>query len=361
VIVQNTEGYGRGVLRGVASFAASRAWECLVQGVNAPADPREWDVDGLIAQVFDRPLARLVAAMHRPVVNVSSSLDPPPPASVMSDNLAIGRLGAEHLARAGSFSFAFYMPGSRSQYARLRHEGFSARLAELGHRATRLTDEGPELAKKLASLPRPLAVMAANDRAALPVVQACRAAGLRVPDDVAVLGVDNDDLIQSLCDPPLSSVNMATERIGFEAAAMLERLMQGEATPKMPRLVPPIEVIVRPSTDVLAISDGDVSQALRLIRQSAGRRLSIADLARELAISRRQLERRFRKAMGRSLHDEIRRCRVERARELLGRTELTIRQVADACGFSASSYLTVVFQRELGVTPGAYRRQFHRG
>jgi LacI family transcriptional regulator len=171
--------------------------------------------------------------------------------------------------------------------------------------------------------------------------------------------VDNDDLIQCLCDPPLSSINMATERIGFEAGALLERLMRGLPPPRTPILIPPIDVIVRPSTDVLAVADEEVSQALRLIRQSAGRRLGIAELARKLALSRRQLERRFRKALGRSLHDEIRRCRIARARELLSTTDLSIPQVADACGFSASSYLTVVFQRELGTTPGAYRRQ-HR-
>jgi LacI family transcriptional regulator len=201
----------------------------------------------------------------------------------------------------------------------------------------------------------PMAVMACNDRSAVALLAVCRSAGLRVPEDVAVLGVDNDELMQSLANPPLSTINTARERIGFEAAAMLERLMQGKAIDGDLVLVPPKDVITRRSTDALAINDPDVVAAARFIQHHAGRQIGVLDVARRATISRRQLERRFRDALGRTIHDEILRCRVDRARSLLIESDLTLPQVAMASGFAAASYFTTVFRRELGTTPGEFR------
>jgi LacI family transcriptional regulator len=356
VMVNNMGGYSRGVLRGISSFAFSKAWECKVQGVNSWGgldSPAEFD--GWIVQAMSADIADDLHSAGVPVVNISSALGNADLPSVVADDLAVGRSGADYFLRLGFRSFAFYSPKDR-QFAKLRHEGFAQRLSETNNSNELLTNEN-DLEAALYRLPRPLAIMAATDSAALPVLDKCRAHKLKVPDEVAILGVDNDDLIQSLAFPPLSSINMATDRIGFEGAAMLERLLRGDAVSNTRLLIPPLGVITRQSTDVLAIGDHDVAEALRYIRDHAAAAISVDDVSRSVVISRRQLERRFRAVLGRSVFDEIKRCRIERAKQLLNDTELTIPQIATASGFSTASYFTVVFGDEVGSTPGAYRKQ----
>jgi len=355
-MVNNMGGYSRGVLRGVASFAFAKAWECKVEGVNNRGgldSPAEFD--GWIVQALSADTA---AELHRagmPVVNVSSALGEDDMPAVVSDDLAVGRAGADHLLRQGFRSFAFYSPVDR-RFARLRHEGYRTRLRETRH-AVELITRDDDLTTALFQLERPLAIMAANDSAALSVLEHCRAHNLRVPDEIGILGVDNDDLIQSLAFPPLSSINMATDRIGFEAAALLERLLAGERLSGHRMLIPPTGIVTRQSTDVLSIADRDVAEALRFIRDHAGKPIGVEDVSQSVTISRRQLERRFRETLGRSVFDEIKRCRIDRAKQLLSETELTIPQIAAASGFANASYFTVVFGEATGATPGVYRTQ----
>jgi LacI family transcriptional regulator len=232
------------------------------------------------------------------------------------------------------------------------------RAGDASVEARLVTDEVQliQILKGGGQLPKPMGIMGCNDRAALTVLDACRPLGLRVPDDIAVLGVDDDDLVQALAYPPLSTVNTARDRVGFEAAAMLERLMSN-TEPNAPRvvLVAPKGVVARRSTDATAIADMDVAEAARFIHAHAGRAISVEDVARAATVSRRQLERRFRAAMGHSLLAEITRCRVDRARQLLVDTELTLDQISRAAGFASASYFSVVFKREAGMTPQKYR------
>lgn len=357
VIVNNVGGYSRGVLRGLVSFASARAWTCRVEGVNETSLVQHLtDFDGLIVQAAIPAQLRKLTGLQAPVVNVSSKIESGEVPSVVSDDKAVGRLGADYFLRLGYRTFVFYSPYDR-QFATLRHEGFSQRLAEANCKAAQVRNES-QLRHTLEKFPRPLAVMGCNDRAALAVLEACRAADLRVPDDVAVLGVDNDDLIQSLAYPPLSTISTARERIGFEAAAMLERLLIGEPIVSHVVLVPPQGVITRQSTDTTAIKDKEVAEAMRFIHAHAGRAITVDDVADEVTMSRRQLERRFRQSLGRSILDEIVRHRVDRARQLLTDTELTLPQIATACGFASASYFNVVFSKAVGQTPGAFRGSF---
>ncbi|CAN5611828.1 DNA-binding transcriptional regulator [soil metagenome] len=359
VIVNNVGGYSRGVLRGIAPFASARAWVCRVEGVNETSLMTHLtDFNGLIVQAATPSQLTKLSSLRIPVVNVSSKLESGQMPSVVSDDKAVGRLGAEHFLRLGYRNFIFYAPYER-QFATLRHEGFAQRLLEADATAL-LVQEPARLAKVLLKARRPLAVMACNDRAALAVLESCRAASLRVPDEVAVLGVDNDDLIQGLAYPPLSTINTARERIGFEAAAMLERLLNRQPIPSSLVLVPPQGVITRQSTDTLAIADAEVAEAARYVHANAGRMITVNDVARAMTISRRQLERRFRAALGRSILDEILRVRIDRARQLLIETELTLPQVAMACGFSSASYFNVVFRKIIRSTPGAFRASYAR-
>ena len=360
VIVNNVGGYSRGVVRGITSFAFARAWTCRVQGVNETRTIDSLsDYDGLIVQAATIDALRELQKSKRPLVNVSSALPPGKLASVASDDVAVGRLAADYFLKRGYRSFVFVSQDSRA-FVNLRHQGFDARLAEAGHHCSRAGDD-PALAALLTATEKPIAVMGSNDRAALAVLDACRTTGLKVPEDVAVLGVDNDDLVQSLAYPPLSTINTARERIGFEAAAMLEKLMLGQPIATSPMLVPPNGVLTRQSTDLLAIEDDDVADAMRYIAAHAGRRISIPDVLHEVPLSRRQMERKFQAALGRSILDEILRCRIERARQLLSDTELALPQVADASGFTSASYFSVVFAKQVGTTPAEFRRRFGRG
>lgn len=354
VIVNNVGGYSRGVIRGITSFAFARAWTCRVQGVNDEQIVGHLDAfDGLIVQAATPQQVRSLEKASVPVVNVSSALPMTRFASVVSDDIAVGRMGADYFLRRGYRSFVFYNPDDRA-FAKLRHEGFAGALRESDMIARAATTE-QALLEALADLQTPIAVMACNDRAALAALDACRARNLKVPDQVAVLGVDNDDLVQSLAYPPLSTVNTARERIGFEAAAMLEKLLGGVETERTPALIAPTGVITRQSTDLLAVGDDDVADAVRYIHAHAGRSITVNDVLRELTLSRRQLERRFRAALGRSILDEIQRCRIDRARQLLTETELTLPQIATASGFTSASYFSVAFSKSMGITPGEYR------
>ncbi len=356
VIVNNVGGYSRSVIRGISSFANARAWTCRVQGLNEQDIPQRPDqFDGLIVQAATPQQVKSLSNTKTPVVNVSSALPMTQFPTVVSDDRAVGRLGADYFLRRGYRQFIFYSPDSRA-FAKLRQEGFEQRLAEQSV-PCQLAGNENRLATMLKSSAKPVAVMGSNDRTALAVLDACRDLGLKVPDEVAVLGVDNDDVVQSLAYPPLSTINTARERIGFDAADLLEKLMMGNAIDPNPNLIQPIGVITRQSTDVTAIKDEVVAEATRYIHARAGSPITVDDVAKELALSRRQLERRFRITLGKSILDEILRCRVDRARQLLTETQLTLSQVASASGFASASYFNVVFRKMTNVTPGEYRQR----
>jgi LacI family transcriptional regulator len=356
VIVNSVEGYARGVLRGVMPFAFSRDWQCNVVGVglsNVSDNPS--DFDGIIVQIGSEKEVDKFGSAGVAVVNVSSSMQVDSMPSVVCDDIAVGRLGAEYFLRRGFRYFGWYSPLDR-RFAILRQQGFAARLAERGFEPV-IAINRTTLASTVSSLGRPGAIMCCNDVSALEVLEQCRASKLKVPDEVAVLGVDNDDLIQSLASPPLSSIGTATEQIGFEAAALLERLMDRLPAAMSDKiLISPTGIITRRSTDLTAIADVEVAEALRFIREHATGPIGVGDVLQSVSVSRRQLERRFQAALGRSMLEEIRRCRMERARQLLLETDLTIPQVATASGFSSASYMTVVLSAMAGQTPGKLRK-----
>jgi LacI family transcriptional regulator len=208
----------------------------------------------------------------------------------------------------------------------------------------------------LSKLPRPVGVMACNDSRGQHVLDACRRVNLAVPEEVAVIGVDNDELICNLCDPQLSSVVVNARKIGFEAAQMLDLLMAKKKIPRDEILVEPIGIITRQSTDVLAIDNPEVATAVRFIREHACEGISVSELLTKVNMTRSVLERLFRKYLQRSPQQEIRLAQLKRVKELLAETELPLADIAQATGFKHNEYLSVLFKRELGITPGEYRR-----
>ncbi|HVR87070.1 MAG TPA: substrate-binding domain-containing protein, partial [Planctomycetota bacterium] len=283
---------------------------------------------------------------------------------ILNDNLAVGRMGARHLADRGFRHLAYYGV-RRERWSELRLAGAaevarSAKATFAVHASGGTWEPSQErLQRWIASLPRPLGLVAANDLHGLRALDACRRAGLAVPEMVAVVGADDDAEVCELSDPPLSSVTFHPERVGQEAAALLDRLMGGRAAPAQPLLVPPLGVSARQSSDILAIDDPDVAQAIHHIRRHAFEGITVEDLLRELPLSRRALEHRFRRRLGRTPKEEIQRLRFEEAKSLLATTDLPVARISDRLGFHQPAYLSAAFQREAGMTPSSYRRN-HR-
>jgi LacI family transcriptional regulator len=198
--------------------------------------------------------------------------------------------------------------------------------------------------------------MACNDPRGQKVLEACRRSGVRVPEQVAVIGVDNDEPICAIADPPLSSVVPDHERVGYAAAALLDRVRAGEVGTGAAVFIPPVGVVTRQSSDVLALADREVAEAIGFIREHACLGLGVDEVCHKLALSRSTLQRRFRRLLGHTIHDEIIRARLQRAQELLAETDMPIAQVAIRCGFGHQEYLGAVFRARTGQTPAGYRR-----
>jgi LacI family transcriptional regulator len=246
---------------------------------------------------------------------------------------------------------------------------FAAAVGEAGHAcASYAAGESPKVSRNwlaqqrrlgawLIKLPKPLAVFTWNSERGRQVIDACAAIGLRVPDDVAVLAADDDEVTCELSDPPLSAIDHGPRRIGHAAAELLDRLMRGAAPPAEPVLFAPAGVVPRQSTDVLAVEDRDVAAALRFIQRHATEPIGVDDVVRATRLSRRMLELRFARRLGRSPAAEIRRLRVERAQRLLAGTPLTVTEIAEASGFQHAEVMNRIFRREMNTTPTLYRKQ----
>jgi LacI family transcriptional regulator len=364
-------GYARGVLRGIKEYAQSRPeWvllpldtERVTRELVAAAHPK-----GLIASVLTEGLSKLLLEVRQPIVNVASVLPGLPFPRVGVDHRLVGQAAAEHLRQCGLAHFAF-VGNAHHLYSTEREAGFRDALAAAGYAVDRYYERrkrsyrqrgrllvlDERLRRWLLALPKPVGIFAGHDVWALQVVEACRLAGLRVPEDVAVVGVDNDDLLCELARPSLSSVIVPAERVGYEAAALLDRLLAGNTTPAGPVLIPPPGVVSRKSSDVLAIEDPVVAQTVRFLRDSAHLPLRVSDVLRAVPVSRRALERRFQAVLDRGLAAEIRRLHVEKAKQLLAESELPMRTIAERCGFSSQYQFSRAFRHEVGMTPTEYR------
>jgi len=365
--------YCRGVLHGIRTYAIGKSdWVFH----DAPPEIRtlgpleEWQPHGIIAHFFDAAFARRVLALKKPLVNVTSTfLDLPAP-MVDVDNHLAGRMAAAHFLDRGFRNFGFF--GSAwTGFSKQREEGFREALAAAGQSLTSCyseflprppTDSSWKLQDRqvhdwLLSIRKPAAILASNDYPARRLADMCHQLRLRVPEDVALLGIDNDELECLLASPPLSSVVNPAERIGFQAAQMLDRLMSGRRLPEQVLSVPPTHIITRQSTDIVAIADADVSAAVAFIAAHTADNIRVAEVVKRLAIARRGLERRFRKLLGRSIHEEIQRVRMDRARYLLAETDLGMRAVAMQSGFSTPQRLAAVFRQTVGEPPMSFRQR----
>jgi LacI family transcriptional regulator, galactose operon repressor len=363
------------LLRGVMKFSSqSGRWRVRVTPANTPdlhAILRAGKADGIIAVATESD-ADAYAALHKPLVSPFAALDHQPFPAAVPDDVEIGRMAADHFLHQGFGRVAFY--GTDLSWSQSRYQGLASALK--GHAreiATNRSDDGDwpvwsemfrprHLRRWLKALHRPIAVMACNDGVAVSLVDEALQLGFRIPEDIAVLGVDNQELQCHMARVPLSSVDRNAEGVGYESAVILDRLMHGLPAPANPVVVRPRGVSARRSTELSGFDDPRVAAAVRFIHERAAspEPVSVDDVAEEASVSRSWLERRFKELLGRGPGDEIRRARLDRARELLVETDLKLRLIALQCGFKHLSHLSAAFKDSFGLPPSAYRARHRR-
>jgi len=373
LFIESSRQFGRGLLYGIARYSRIHGpWRVYRRSAGLDSTLPEWrdlKIDGAI--VRDVKIIGELANAGFPVIYAQHDReDYSTFPAIITDSEGIAAMAAEHFLDRGFEHFA-YCGLDEFVWSRLRCEYFAARLDEAGlsthvyqrprTRAQRLwKSEQNQIGQWLKSLPKPVALMCCNDDRALQVVEACKLAGLSVPDEVAVLGVDNDILICDLADPPISSISVNTEAAGHEAAALLDRLIKGEKMSGQKISVHPTHVVTRMSTDMLAVADPDVAAALRFIRRSVDRMIQVNDVVAATNISRRVLEKRFKNVLHRSVYQEIRRVRVNYIIKLLVGTDLTITEIAIKSGFDGVEHISRCFRKETGISPREYRKRHGR-
>lgn len=350
-------------------------WHVFIDDQARGAQQPEWLLeqpwDGIICKEPSERLIEMAIERKIPCVDLSDDgkkrVGCP---KVTANNRAIGHAGAEHFLERGFKHFAF-CGFDNERWSRERHDGFveAIELAGMGHHSSdthypgiieptwQFNEEG-HVADWLKTLPKPIAVMACNDMRALHLVDACHELGLRVPDEVAILGANNETIRCELSNPALSSVPVNAGEYSRIACEALEGMMRGRPASDFPdALVDPSEVVTRRSTNVLAIEDKAIAAAVSFIRENACRGLSVDMVAKYAHISRSLLEKRFRSHLGRSPQVEIRHAQVLRVKDLLADTDYSLAQIAELTGFEHPEYLSVVFKRLARETPSSYRRR----
>ena len=380
LLIERARAYGRGLLRGIARYASSHGpWLVRMEPEFYRFSRRQsgqWmkqsQTDGVIAHVAD--IQVIESIMHLGVPAVIAGIREPAANAhvVVTDDDAIGRMAVDYFLDRGFRRLAYC--GLDDMYWSVRRgETFCRKAARAGCEVHRYepakpgrlrTDEAerPALADWLWSLPKPTALLACNDDRGKQVLAACKIAGLEVPDDIAILGVDNDDLVCELEYPQLSSIALSVEAAGYAAATLLDDLMTGHKTGRNWEqiVVSPLYIIERQSTDVLATEDREVAAGLRFIREHVTAGIQVGDVAEAVSLSRRTLQQRFRRTLGRSIHDEIKRSRIDHMARMLVSTNRPIGEIAQALQCTEVKNIARYFRQRTGLTPAQYRKK-HSG
>jgi LacI family transcriptional regulator len=369
LLIETSNAYARGLLRGIVSYLREhRPWSLYLaehgRGDRPPSWLPTWDGHGIIARIETPAIAQALRRVRAPIVDVSAARLIPSLPWFETDDAAFAQLAAEHLRERGFKRFAYcgyprfnWSNWRREHFERaVRAEGGQCFIYEPTRRFSRDdTEQVDDLARWIRKLPKPVGVMACYDLRGVQVLDACRRLGVAVPDELAVVGVDNDELLCELAHPPLSSVIPNTHRTGYEAAALLDQMMSGKRIGGQTHLIPPLGLAARQSSDVLAIDDRHVALAVRYIREHACDGINVQDVLRAVPQARRLLENRFKKLLNRTPHEEIVRVQLSRVKQLLTETDLPLSEIAQRAGFRHVEYLSVVFRKKVGVPPSRYR------
>lgn len=369
--------YGRGIIEGVWQYAQEHGPWLLEMQPGEPDESTEvlhgWTGDGMIAAVQTRRLAAKLRALGLPVVNVSGSrregIDFP---RVTSDAKAVVRMAVAHMHEKGIRNIVFCGEPERP-FLDFWTEAFRSVMADAGAEAViyqpsaRLGSKAGMAARQndrlrwIETLPKPVGIIGWATGICRHLAMACTELGVLVPEEVAILSLETEDLLGRVVHPPISGVDIPVRRIGYEAAAQLDRLLHGKAADPDEIQLPPLGVTTRQSTDLVACSDPHVQQALRFIRDHAHEGIDVRTVLKAVPMARRSLERRFHDLIGRSPADEIRRVKINKVRHLLDTTHMSIPDIAEACGFKYVEHMIPVFKKHHGNTPSRYRTNARLG
>ncbi len=370
LLIETSKVYGRGLLDGIGRYATAHGpWSLSVEERGLYEAPsswlRSWRGDGVIFRSTDAAMVRAVRRLGVPAVDTNSSVVGHGFPLVYADEDRIAQLAVAHFLER-RFQHLAFCSVETQRWVAWRREAFLREVARLGLTAHVFETSAPSdvrwqrqqqrLATWVAALPKPVGILAANDVCGMRLIGACRNAGLRVPEEVAVLGVDNDEVLCRLTSPPLSSIDPDSPTIGYRAAALLDALMQGAPPPADPIWVPAHGVVARQSTATTAIADQDLVRALSFIRERACTGIDVADVVQHVGVSRATLERKFDAMLGTTPRQAIMHVQMERVKLLLAETSWPLERIAAATGYKTQSHLSVVFKRVAGLTPGAYRQ-----
>lgn len=371
LLVETSLASGRDILLGIARYVREhRPWllyhkpRSLEESL--PTWLAGWQGHGILARVQTQAMADALLATGLPVVDVLGVVDGPGFPVVRVDDAEIGRLAAQHLLERGFREFA-YLGIAQENWSDFRQNAFVAEVTDAGFQVQCRTEprhetEGQswekhqeDLAEWVAQLPVPVGVMLCSDQLGSPFLDACRRAGRSVPYEVAVIGVDNDEPLCEVSNPPLSSVWPGHAQLGYQAAALLDRLMARGAVPVEQSFVPPLKIVTRLSSDTIAVEDSAVAQALRVIRERACYRIRLDDIAELVGVSRSVLQRRFQSVLGRTINQELIHQRLKVAQALLLETKLSLPEIAERAGFQHQEYMGAIFKAHLKRTPASFR------
>jgi LacI family transcriptional regulator len=365
--------YGRKIMQGIMSYVRPfHTWK-ISMGRLTVRDVRKivsLKPDGIIAEVFSPQVAKILEASGIPYIDVSDVVDGLSAPKVCVDNLKVGQLAAEHFVGRGYIYYAYL--GGKNRFAKLRETGFAETLKKYGRTYSRFTKklnldfygsnvlgESPvDFYRWLESLPKPVAIFACNDAFALIINEACRHLNIQVPDSVVILGVDNDDQFCQLETPAISSVELPLFQIGIEAIAMLDGVISGTKGKEVSKLLSPLGIVLRQSSDFAVFGDETLSEAMRYIREHVDTPMTVEDVCEALCVSRRLLEKSMKKHLDHSPLTEIHRVHIERAKDLLLNSNLTLPQIAASSGFRSPERMSVLFKRFTGITPSKFRKYF---
>ncbi|QDT63868.1 AraC family transcriptional regulator [Calycomorphotria hydatis] len=376
ILVETSNAYGRGIIDGVVDWQRENdAWSNFLpeqeRGAPPPSWLKKWQGDGIIARIETIQTAERVADISLPIVDVSAARHISSLPWVETDDVKIADLAFEHFETKLINNFAFCGEPFFG-WARNREQRFVERARSAGksisvlHQISPLearyswTQERMELGNWLSQLKYPVGILAAYDIKGQQILDACRDLGISVPNQVSVLGIDNDTQLCNLCTPQLSSVSLDARKAGYIAASLLNKMMNGETVSNEGFFVPPVGIVERKSTDVYAVDDPIVFDALHFIRDNACDGIQVADVVERSDISRRALEFRFEKFVGRSPHQEIERVKINQVKLLLSKTELTLEKIAYKVGYANPEYLSTAFKRATKITPSQYRRKYSK-
>lgn len=372
LLIETTRTYAREILGGVSRYVAAHGpWSTFIELRSLDSAPppwlSTWDGDGIITRTFTREMSDLVDATGLPAVEIRSSRECGRRPFIGMDNARIGQAVARHFHERGFRQFGVYSLRSEPFFEeRVRNfigavEAAGCSCSELPETSSEHTAdwEGSQrqLREWLGSLRKPVGIFAANDQLGVRLLDVCQRSGIAVPEEVAVVGAENEETLCHFSSPPLTSVQFDGGEVGYAAAALLDRMMRGGSPPVEPFLVAPKGIVIRRSSDEFVIHDALVASAARLIREEAARGLQVGDLCRRLNVSRATLDRRMKAALKRTPKEEISRIRFREVERLLRETDLTMDEVAAQTGFIHSHYLQAAFKLSHGCTPGVWRRQ----